>query len=206
MTFIKSTFIFGAAAIVGACSSSAPTVTSSGGQYTVTQDGSSVTTSGSVSTLTGGLSSWNTPDVRAYIQDNADFTAAAVVDRTDSDKIYSVISGTAAGSVPTAGTATYTGRYGVLRVTAAHGGTPWGFAGEQTSNVDFAAGTIVGSGGTDGFAYNASISGSSISGTMSFTGDGAVTAPISGGFYGPSTLAGVFSADSITGLFYGVTP
>ncbi len=205
MYLVKSSFALSVAALVGACST--PAITSSGGDYTITQNGSSVTTAGGVSNLTGGLQSWNNPDVRAYVQDEADFTAVAAVDRTDSNKQFSVITGTAAASVPTSGVATYTGRYGVIRTTAAHGGTPWGWVGTQTSSVNFGTGAIVGSGGADGFAYNATISGTSISGTASFTGDGAVTAPITGGFYGTNTLAGVFTDGStVSGLFYGTNP
>ena len=164
------------------------------------------TTSGRINALAGGLKSWNNSGIRAYIQDEPDFTAASVVDRTDGNKIYSVITGTAAASVPTSGTANYSGRYALIRLTAAHGGTPWGYQEAQTSNVDFGAGTIVGSGGPNGFAYNATISGTSRSGTMQFNGDGAVTAPLEGGFYGTNTLVGAFTSPTIVGHFYGKIP
>ena len=215
MYLLKTTITIGTAVLVGACSTTAtpptpPTPTSIGsygGQYAFIQNGSTIITSGSTTAIPGGMLSWNNPNLRAYIQDNPDFTAAAIVDRANSNQIYSGISGATAVGVPTTGTATYTGRYGLIRVTAAHGGTPWGFTDVQTSNVDFGAGTITGSGGLYGFAYSATIDGDYISGTVSFDGDGAVTAPLEGGFYGTDTLAGVFTDDAtITGVFYGTNP
>ena len=215
MYLLKTTITIGTAVLVGACSTTAtpppiPTPTSIGsygGQYAFTQNGSTIITSGSSTVIPEGLLSWNSANLRAYIQDNPDFTAAAIVDRTNSNQIYSGISGATAVDVPTSGTATYTGRYSLLRVTAAHGGTPWGFRGTQTSTVNFGTGTITGSGGLDGFAYSATIGGEYISGTVSFDGDGAVTAPLEGGFYGTDTLAGVFTDDAtIAGHFYGTNP
>ena len=195
-----------AAALAGACTTTAPeTISSLGGQYTITQNGSSFTTTGTPSVGSNGILDWVEPGFRAIILDTADFTTASVVDRTDGNKNYSIITGTPTPNVPTSGSATYAGQSIVIRTTAAHGGNPYSFTAPQTSNVDFGAGTVIGS-GFDGFAYTATISGTSINGTMQFTADGAVTAPLEGGFYGTDKLAGVFSAPTIVGHFFGTAP
>ncbi len=205
-----NSFVVISVTAISACSS-APlatvgAATGIGGVYLVTADGETVSTSGAASTLINNTQSWNPPDVRAYVYDGTDIIAAAIVDKTDGNKTYAGLTGIPAVGVPVLASATYTGGYALIRVTEAHGGIPWGFLGNQTSIVNFDTGKIVGAGGADGFSYSATISGDTISGTASFSTDGAVTVPLTGGFYGASTLAGAFVGDTITGYVFGTNP
>ncbi len=207
MELHKTVLMLTVAVLVGACSTPAiqpaGSVSSSGGDYTIVQNGETISTSGTNIVLVSGDLSWNNDNVRAYVLDTDDFVAAAIVDRTANNQTYAGISG-APSLIPVSGSASFTGRYRILRITPETGGVPFGFWGPQISNVNFGTGIIVGSGGTDGFAYSATINGTDITGTMTFSGGGNITAPLVGGFYGYAALAGAFSGPTITGYFSGI--
>ncbi len=81
--------------------------------------------------------------------------------------------------------------------------------GYLTTNVDFSNGTLQGSGtGTFGSSLqiNGTIIGGKFNGTVSFSAlesGGQTVAPMTGGFFGWNTMAGIYKGGTVAGVFFG---
>lgn len=219
MNILKITPFFMAAATLAACSSTsyAPGVAgNAGGSYSVTQSGTTTTLPAPGATLSNGLLVWDgtAGSHKGYAYDSADVVAIALMD-TASHATTTGISGTASTSVPLTGTATYTGGFSADYYSTNKVNYVRNVSGTFITNVDFGAGTLSGNGVSIGVYNNptlsvsGTISGADISGTATFAGSGytgSATAPLTGGFYGTNTLAGVYQNATVAGLIWGVTP
>ena len=222
MNILQKTPLLLAAGALAACGASPyvpGTAQNSGGAYSVTQSGATIALPAPGGVLVNGMSVWDgtTGTHKGYVYENADVVAIAVMDSA-TQATTAGISGTAAASVPTTGSATYTGGFSGEYYRQQTGKPSYvrNLTGPLTTNVNFAAGTLSGQGvaagtfNTPTLSISGTISGTEISGTATiagaseFTGSG--TAPLSGGFYGTNTLAGVYQSSNFTGVIWGQTP
>jgi hypothetical protein len=216
MSLLSKALLGCAAGALAACSSTTATpiltpgsaAAAAGGNYTLTQDGVTRTLPAPSGTAGLGLNYWNLASVKGYKYENADVVAIAVMDRTTNDT-FTGISGTAAASVPTSGSALYTGDFSA---TYYRGGTinlPWSASGGFSTLVNFGSGAVTGSGSgsySTNLSLDGTVSGTSITGTATFSGvdyTGEATVPMAGGFYGAGTIAGVYQGNRLTGVFWG---
>jgi len=219
VNILKITPVFFAAGALAACSATSyvPGVAgNAGGTYSVTQNGTTTTLPAPGATLSNGMQVWDgtAGSYKGYAYDSADVVAIALMD-TASHATSTGISGTASTSVPLTSTATYTGGFSADYYSTNKVNYVRNVDGTFTSNVDFGAGTFSGNGVSIGVYNNPTLSvsgtitGAEINGTATFAGSGytgSATAPLTGGFYGTNTLAGVFQNATVAGLIWGVTP
>lgn len=158
----------------------------SGGIFSATSGGTTVTLPASGFTL-NGQTAWSNGTTRANSYASASVTAVGGI---HNNTVFSGITGTL-GTIPTTGSATYTGRYAVNTQSSSN-------SAPITMSVDYAGGTVSSTGSA--LTVNGTISGSTVSGTVGFAGK---TAPLTGGFYGTNELAGAFSGNDIGGVVYG---
>lgn len=127
----------------------------------------------------------------------------AVGDTTSIKAIAGLLPGTSVTEVPTSGTASYHGVYGVAFVTdiSVSSSILSGYAGEETGsitlNADFSAGTLKGSAG--GLTVNGEFSGTDLNGTVEFNG---LTGELDGLIGGDATI-GVFHGNDDDDVFAG---
>ncbi len=122
---------------------------------------------------------------------------------------FAGISGTPAIGLPTSGTATSNGAFSgtYFRYGSYYRGV--NSQGYLTTNVDFSNGTLQGSGtGTFGsrLQTNGTIIGGKFNGTASFSAlesGGQTVAPMTGGFFGSNTMAGIYKGGTVAGVFFG---
>ncbi len=220
MKALQKFSLFGAAAALAACSSTAiPTLTpgvsqNAGGTYSVVQDGATITLANGPSVTGNGFSVWGGAggdSHKAYVFENADVLAIGGMDVVTFETIAG-ISGTPSAGVPVIGAASYVGGYsGTYYKDGGVAGEAWNVRGSFTTDVDFAARTFSGTGtgaSNSSLTVNGTVSGVSISGTAVFAADdysGAASAPLSGGFYGAgaATLASVYQGDAVAGVIWG---
>ncbi len=221
MNILQKTPFFIVAGALAACSSpyEPGTAQSSGGTYSVTQSGATVSLPAPGAAIADGMMVWSDSagTHKGFVYDSADVVAVAVMNTTTHETTAG-ITGTAAASVPTTGTAIYSGGFSADYYRAQTGKPNYvrNLSGPFTSNVDFAAGTISGQGTAVGtfdnptLAISGTISGTEFSGTATFANanefPGNGTVPLAGGFYGTNTLAGVYQGTDVTGVIWGVTP
>ncbi len=200
---------FCAALALGACSTasttppaSVPSVGSTTmdagtGAYSVTVDGTTTDLGIRTATTVGGLI-WDKPALVAYAFQDASVIATGGIIRATNTP-FAGVTGTL-GAAQTTGSATYTGRIGLVGVNPANG-----LLVDQNLildlGVNFAAGTMAQNSG--GVTIDGNISGSAFTGTVGWSG---LTAPMSGGFYGTNTAAGAFSSAELAGAFLGTKP
>ncbi len=226
MNILQKSPLFFVVAVVAACSSSvsppyAPgTAQNSGGAYSVTQNGTTTPLVAPGAGIADGMRYWNgtAGAYNGFVYENADVIAIAVMNSITLETIAG-ISGTAAASLPTTGTAIlYSGGFSVNHYFEPGVSVSFvrNLSGPLTTNVDFEAGTFSGQGTAIGkldsptLSISGAISGTTLSGTATFAGadgfSGSGTAPLSGGFYGTNILAGVYQNTDITGVIWGETP
>lgn len=223
MNILQNTPLFLAAGALAACSSAAPyvagTAQNSGGTYSITQSGATTVLPAPGAALVDGMFVWDgsTGTQKGFVFESADVVAIAVMDTATQETIAG-ISGTAAASVPTTGTAIYSGGFSANYYRQQTGNPSYvrNLSGPLTTNVNFGAGTLSGQGTAIGtfdnptLSVSGTISGTEFTGTATigsaneFTGSG--SAPLAGGFYGTSTLAGVYQGSNFTGVIWGETP
>ena len=204
-----------AAALLGACAATTPTVpvipagaignatANADGTYTVTANSTSYDLGTPTTVASGNTLRFYgfTPQSRARGFSNADVTAigGTLADGT----AFSGISGTAAASVPTTGTATYSARFAVVYPTISGSPVIGGLDGAQTISVDFAAGSVNSSGA---LSLDGTISGVTFTGTATCsygTNGCSATVPMEGGFYGTDGIAAAFAGTGLAGAVYG---
>ena len=183
----------------------------SGGTYSVTQGGITRTFAAPAATGNGFLV-WNgLGNEHGYLFENADVLAIAAMD-TATEETIAGISGTAAASLPTSGSATYAGGFSATYYRSGATNDSWNARGAFSTDVDFATGAVTGSGtgsANSSLSITGEISGTSFNGTAQFSADeytGAATVPLTGGFFGTNTLAGVYQGSRVTGIIYGTNP
>lgn len=181
-----------------------------GGNYSVTQNGTTVSIA---STLSGstfyGMRAWisSSNPHKGFVYDTSDVLAIAVIDAT-SGATGAGINGVAAASVPTSGVASYVGGYSGTYWNDLHN-LAWNAGGAITTNVDFASGAVTGSGsGTESssLSVTGTVSGTQFNGTATFAAagyNGAAQAPMTGGFYGTNTMAGIYRNTDVAGIIWG---
>lgn len=219
------TFTFAAGALAACSSTAVPTTpfvplvsgsatANADGTYTITQSGTTITLSVPSTTPAAsalGLRYWNDPSAAGYVYDGADVTAVAIMNPT-SFATLAGLSGTAASSVPTSGSAAYTGAFSATYFRGGVVNLPWLVRGAMTTNVDFGSGTLSGTAtGNDSSSLTVYgvISGTQFNGLAAFSGlesTGSPAADLSGGFYGSNTLAGIFQNADVAGIIWGVSP
>ena len=124
-------------------------------------------------------------------------------DTTSIKAIAGLLPGTSVNEVPTSGTASYQGVYGVAFVTdiSVSSNILSGYAGEETGgitlNADFSAGTLQGSAG--GLTVNGDFSSTDLNGTVEFNG---LTGELDGLIGGDATI-GVFHGNDDHDVFAG---
>jgi len=226
MSVFQSISIICAAGVLGACSTASPpfvpavsgtAAANADGTYQIVEDGTTTSLAvpaSSAATSALGLAFWNNIAYSGYVFSNADVTAIAMRDHPG-NSTHAGLTGTAASSVPTSGSATYTGAFsaayqvGNLTNSVAANGLA---RGAMSTDVDFGAGTLSGSGtGSNGttLSVTGTISGTNFNGTATFSGTdytGPAQADLSGGFYGTNTLAGIYKNPKVAGVIWGATP
>ena len=197
-------------AAIGSAQNAAGSYTA--GDYSVTQNGTTIAL-GATTTASRGFGQWYgfSPETHeGYVYENADVIAVAVMDEATNATVAGM-TGTPVASVPTSGTASYTGNYGVTFVNSTTL-TPKNMYGTLISTVDFATGDVTGVGTgvrRSQLTYSASIAGTTFSGTAQFSAEryaGTDPIPLIGGFYSTNELVGVLPDDGIAGVFYGIAP
>lgn len=233
MTMIRNTAFVLTSVVLGACSSTSTPVaftpsidqTASvdpSGSYSVTQV--NVTAGGLTETVTKSLGPANaTLSGTAFLAftatsfgvayKTADVLAIAGMDQAAPRATYAGISGTPSTTVPTSGSGTYNGNFNMSYYRGGTTNSTWWAHGAFTTTVDFNAGTLSGSGvGAAGGSAGASLSvtgnlnGVHFNGTADFTAPdfaGATNVPMTGGFYGANTVAGILQNGEVAGVFYG---
>ena len=205
------------AVVLGACSS-APTAfipaisgssqkTAAG--YSITQNGTTTafTTEGSLAH--GNLLYWTSGSSTGFGYSTADVTAAVDISNTAPYGTSAGIIGNLSTTVPTTGSGSYLGDFGVVYYRGGTINAAYWSIGAFTTNVDFNAGTLAGSGtesagGT--LTVSGALQGAQFNGTADFTAldfAGATNVPMTGGFYGANTVEGILQNGAIAGLFTG---
>ncbi len=147
---------------------------------------------------------------KGYVYDSSDVLAISVMDTATHETIAG-INGNAAASVPTSGVASYAGGYSGTFVRAGIGDAR-NANGSFTTNVNFGSHAIIGSGtGTEGssLSITGTVSGVQFNGTATYAStdySGVATAPLTGGFYGTNTIAGIYQNTDVAGIIWGVSP
>ena len=147
---------------------------------------------------------------KGYVYESSDVLAISVMD-TATHETFAGISGIAAASVPTSGVASYAGGYSGTFVRTGVGDAR-NANGSFTTSVDFGNGTVIGSGtGTDfsSLSITGTVSGTQFNGTATYAStdySGVATAPLTGGFYGTNTMAGVYQNTDVSGVIWGTNP
>jgi hypothetical protein len=148
----------------------------------------------------------------AVSYETADVFAVAGMDVATPHATFAGITGTPSTTVPSTGNATYTGEFGMEYRDAS---TEQLALGRFTTTVNFNAGTLTGTGTdntltiTDGaqLTVNGTLHGAEFNGTATFTGYGltgtGTNVPVTGGFYGANTVAGIVQNSDIAGVFWG---
>ena len=207
MKYFKNLTSAAALLALGACSSATTTapvsVASVGsaakntatGTYSVTVNGTTTDLGIRTAPITGGQI-WVKPALVAYAFEDPSVLAVGGFIRS-SNTPFAGVTGTVTG---TPATATYTGRIGLVGVNPATGNLV-----DQNSildlSVDTTANTVTQNFG--GVTIDGTIVGSAFTGTV---GEGGLTAPMAGGFYGTNTAAGAFSSAELAGAFLGTKP
>jgi len=184
-----------------------------GGTYLVTQNGSTRALGAPDGTNAGiGLDFWNglTGPEKGYKLETADVLAIAGMD-TGTHATFADISGTPSTTLPTGGTATYAGYYSATYFRQGGVNAAWNSYGTLVTTVDFDAATLTGVGtDTSGYSSNLAIAGNltgtQFNGTAQFSAvdsGGTSTVPLTGGFYGSNTMAGIFQGATVAGVIYG---
>jgi hypothetical protein len=180
------------------------------GLYSVTQNGVTRTLGSGHAIASRQIQYINAPASFSYVYDSAAVTAVGGMDRTAPNTNYAGISGTRSATVPTSGTGTYHGDFGVTYYNSVTN-KPNGTYGAFTTNVDFSAGTLSGSGtgvNSSQLTVSGTLQGAQFNGTANFsvttfTGNG-TNVPMTGGFYGAgNTVAGIVQNADIAGVFWG---
>jgi len=218
MPKFKILSILFAGAALSACSTASTTPTTpvipagAIGNATANADGSYTITANSTTYELGSgtlVASSNTrrffgflPNARARGFGNADVTAIGgmLADGT----AFSGISGTAATSIPTTGTATYSARYTIIYPTASGLPVIGGLDGATTVTLNTATGAL--STSSPYLSVSATVSGVTFSGTATcnYPSNGcAATVPMEGGFYGTNGIAMVYAGTGLAGALYG---
>ena len=221
MNILHKTPLLLAAGALAACSSASTSFTPAvdgtaqnlGGIYSITQNGTTTRIPAAQNpTIFNGMTAWTSSGGphKGYVYDSSDVLAISVMDMATNETIAG-ISGIAATSVPTSGAASYTGGFSSTYVRADVGGV-WNADGSFTTNVDFGSGAIIGSGtGATGssLSVTGTVSGVQFNGTATYASTGytgVATAPLTGGFYGTNTMAGVYQNADVAGIIWGVQP
>ncbi len=222
MIVLKKIALTCAVGTLAACSSASdpafvPAVSGSAantaGAYSVTQNGVTRIQSGVGGTIGTDLRFWGGAlgTNKAFAYENATVLAIAGME-AGSNITYAGLTGTAASSVPISGTAAYAGEFTATYYRGGGTNEPWNVYGDLTTNVDFGSGLLAGSGtGTanSSLSVSGTISGVNFNGVAMFDADdtsGPAVVPLTGGFYGTGTLAGIYQGTSVSGLFYGIAP
>lgn len=167
------------------------TAANSNGTYSVTQN--NVTTTLPVTNFTlNGQPAWaGTQGFRANAYESANVLAIGGLD--GNGDLFAGITGTLTNNLPS-GTANYSGRYSLTTAGQTITSAPLDLS------ADFTTGTIqdVGNNTID---VSGTISGSSISGTVTYNGSNST---LSGGFYGTNEVAGAFDGSNFAGILYGI--
>jgi len=211
MKFIHHITGFSAALALGACSTAppaAPVSVPSVGSVThnVAADTYTVTVNGTPTNLGTPTSSFatrisfNSASHSARGFTNADVTAIGGMTEGVARTPFAGVTGTF-GSVPTSGTATYSGDITFIYPSPIST-TATDFRTRTLSlTADFATGAV--SQNFDGVVISGNITANAFTGTVAWSGK---TAPLAGGFYGTNTAAGAFSSAELAGAFLGTKP
>ncbi len=228
MHFTKFTLSIISAGFLAACSTTTPTtpavptlpdVPSVGaaanatGTYTIVTNGVTHTMTGAVSphaptNTLSWLNGGGAGTMKGSGFETADVLALSAMNTTGANETFAGITGTL-GTVPTGGTATYTGTIGFQLLEPANAADPVGkyFGLTLNVNVDFDTSTLSGTGNFSS-SLQGDIVGNEFTGTVSATGTvngAATTVPMQGGFYGANggTIAGAFAGTGLSGVFSG---
>jgi hypothetical protein len=215
-------------ATLAACSSTTPTVGTppvftpaisgtaqkdASGNYSVTQNGTTRALGPFFGSTTGAFIYTSSPSFRNTIYDTADTLAIVGLDKTAPHATFASIGGTLSTTVPTTGTGTYSGYFTMNYFKGGTTNSLYDAAGAFTTNVDFNAGTLTGT-GTGGITsagasltVSGNLQGAEFNGTANFTAPDLVgtstNVPVTGGFYGANTVVGIVQNADIAGVFYG---
>ncbi len=207
--------VLGSAAFVGACSTAPLPEISTFGSANVTGSSYSVTTNGITDTITGAPTSsgnfiaWQggggANSLGATFR-TTDVLAIGAMYKAAPHETFAGISGTLA-AVPASGVWVFDASFGASVVEPSGLDTIANlYTSIVTINVDFGAGTLTGVHSGWQLVLNGDITGSEFTGTAAFTGlvnTTATTVPMQGGFYGTSTIAGIFAGEGLAGAFGG---
>ncbi len=206
--------VLSATALLGACAATTPTTpalpagaignatTNGDGTYTITAN-STTYDLGTPFVAAGNTLRFSASGLMRGFS-NADVTAIGGV--LNDDTPFAGISGTAASSVPTTGTATYTSRYTIAYPRTSGAPHIGGLDGTTNVSVDFAALTVTNS--SPYLNISGTISGVTFSGTATCSYGSAASGcnamvPMEGGFFGTDGIAGVYAGTGLAGAFYG---
>ncbi len=139
----------------------------------------------------------------------SDGNVRAIAGMKSSGTTFAGISGAPAVGLPTSGSALYNGAFSATYFRLGGYYQNWNADGQLSTYVDFSNGTVLGSGtGTAGsqLVINGAITGSRFNGSANFSAldyGGQPSVPMTGGFFGYGTMAGIFKGSSVAGVFYG---
>ena len=217
MHLFKNLSLICLAGVLGACSTATtftPAVSGSagatgGGTYAVTQNGVTRALPAPGGTASGtSIQFWGPSDQKGHMYENADVVAIAIMDVV-TDETFAGISGTPSTNVPVSGSGVFTGDFSSVYYRGGTTNNAWNATGAFTTSVSFSSGSVTGSGtGTfnSSLDVNGTIDGTNFNGTATFAATeytGAATVPMTGGFYGVSTVAGIYQGADTTGVFWG---
>ena len=185
------------------------TVSTSGGNYYVYENGTSTILGPTDGYLpTRSLSYWTSGLAQPAGYMYSDGNVRAVAGMTTGNTTFAGISGSPAIGLPTSGFATYNGSFSGTYYRLGGYNRHWNAEGQMSTSVNFSNGTVVGSGSgnfNSSLLINGTIYGDKFNGTAQFSALdflGAVV-PMTGGFYGYNTLAGIYKGSSVAGVFFG---
>ncbi len=224
MIVLKKVTLICAVGTLAACSSASdpapaftPAISGSAanpaGVYSVTQNGVTRMQTGGGGSVGSALRFWGGGGGtnKAYAYESADVLVISGME-AGSNATYAGLTGTAASSVPTSGVAAYVGEFTGTYYRGGAINGPWNVNGNLTTNVDFGSGLLAGNGTGDAsstLSVSGTISGTNFNGVALFDAidtSGPAVVPMTGGFYGTNTLAGIYQGTSVSGLFYGIAP
>ena len=136
---------------------------------------------------------------RGYSKADVDAMGGMLSDGT----AFSGVTGTAATSLPSTGTATYLGRFSMVYESATPGVLS-ATSGGMSLTADFDAMTVVGNPSpAAALSVSGAITGSTFAGTASCNySTCSATVAMEGGFYGANGVAGAFAGTGLAGAFY----
>jgi hypothetical protein len=140
--------------------------------------------------------------------ENADVIAIAIMDVATSETIVG-LSGTSSTNVPVSGSAVFTGDFSSVYYRGGATNNAWNVTGAFTTSVNFSSGSVSGSGTgsyNSSLDVNGTVDGTSFNGTATFSATeytGTATVPMTGGFYGTQTVAGIYQGSDTAGVFWG---